>query len=87
MKTIELNYLPGDTCWIRDQDRECIIESVSIDENGITYYNWYNLDTGYDTCEVWDDGFFTTEDIGVTVFDTLADLEKAFPEDFDYDNE
>ena len=81
MKTVEVKYMPGDTCWVRGQHRECIIESVVVDENDITY-NWYNLDVGYDTTEVWDDGYFTSEDIGVTVFDTLEELENAFPGDF-----
>jgi hypothetical protein len=81
MKTVELNYLPGDKCWVKGQRFECIIEDVVIGQNGITY-NWYNLDIGYDTCEVWDDGYFTAEDIGKTVFNSLEDYEKAFPEDF-----
>ena len=81
MKTIELNFLPGDKCWVRGQRFECIIEDVIIGQDDITY-NWYNLDIGYDTCEVWDDGYFTAEDIGKTVFSSLEDYEKAFPEDF-----
>lgn len=83
MKTVELAYMPGDTCWVKGQYRECIIESVVIEADGITY-NWYNLDVGYDITEVWDDGDFTKDDIGKTVFDTLEELEKAFPEDFDF---
>ena len=81
MKTIELNFFPGDKCWVRGQRFECIIEEVIIGQDDITY-NWYNLDIGYDTCEVWDDGYFTAEDIGKTVFSSLEDYEKAFPEDF-----
>ena len=81
MKTVELNFLPGDKCWVRGQRFECIIEDVIIGKEDVTY-NWYNLDIGYDTCEVWDDGYFTAEDIGKTVFSSLEDYEKAFPEDF-----
>lgn len=81
MKTIELSYLPGDTCWVKGQYRECIIDEVIISENGITY-NWYNLDVGVDVTEVWDDGYFTNEDIGKTVFDSLEEYKKAFPEEF-----
>lgn len=86
MKTVEVKYMPGDACWVRGQYRECIIENVVIEKDGITY-NWYNLDVGYDITEVWDDGYFTGENIGKTVFDTLEELEKAFPEDFDFGDE
>lgn len=86
MKTVEVKYMPGDTCWVRGQYRECIIENVVLEKDGITY-NWYNLDVGYDITEVWDDGCFTGEDLGKTVFDTLEELEKAFPEDFDFGDE
>lgn len=86
MKTVELHFLPGDKCWVRGQRFECIIENVILNRVGnapvdITY-EWYNLDVGYDTCEVWDDGSFTSEDIDKTVFDSLEEWEKAFPEDF-----
>ena len=43
MKTIEIMYEPGDICWIRGQYRECIVESVIIEEDNITY-NWCNFD-------------------------------------------
>lgn len=86
MKTVEVKYMPGDTCWVKGQYRECIIENVVLEKDGITY-NWYNLDVGYDITEVWDDGYFTGDDICKTVFDTLEELEKAFPEDFDFGEE
>ena len=86
MRTVEVKYAPGDTCWVRGQYRECIIENVTIEKDDITY-NWYNLDVGYDITEVWDDGYFSEEDIGETVFDTLEEYEKAFPEDFDFGDE
>lgn len=84
MRTIELTYGPGDECWVRGQNRACYIESVMLEEQGITY-NWVNYDFGVDCTEVWDDGSFTSDDIGVTVFSTLEELEKAFPEDFAFD--
>lgn len=83
MKTVEVKYMPGDPCWVRGQYRECIIDNVVLEKDDITY-NWYNLDVGYDITEVWDDGYFSSEDIGKTVFDSLEELEKAFPEDFDF---
>lgn len=86
MKQFEVAFAPGDTCWVRGQTRECIIEEITINETGIMY-TWYNLDIGYDTTEVWDDGCFSSEDIGKTVFNSLEELEKAFPEDFDFGDE
>lgn len=84
MKTVSLQYMPGDECWVRGQFRICFIESIILDEQGITY-NWCNYDYGVDCTEVWDDGYFTSEDIGKTVFDSLEELEKAFPEDFNFE--
>ena len=86
MKNVDLHFSPGDKCWVRGQPFECIIEDIVLgsEPNGdlnITY-NWYNLDIGYDTYEVWDGGYFTDEDIGKTVFSSLEQWEKAFPEDF-----
>lgn len=81
MKTIELDFMPNDRCWVRGQYRECIIEDVIISSDGITY-NWYNLDIGVDTTEVWDDGCFKQDEIGLCVFKSLEEYEKAFPEDF-----
>ena len=80
MKNIDLNYLPGDELWIRGQDRVCIIENVILNKVGnatihVTY-EWYNLDVGPDVTEVWDDGSFTSEDIGKTVFDSLDEVKK-----------
>ena len=88
MKTVELTYLPGDECYIRGQDRTCYIENVSVrkDRSGnldITY-EWYNLDVGVDCTEVWDDGYFTPDDIGVTVFDSMEELQKAWPDHYDF---
>ena len=81
MKTVELKYMPGDECWVRGQFRACYIESISLDEQGVTY-NWVNYEHGVDVTEVWDDGCFTAKAIGTEVFDSLEELEKAFPEDF-----
>ena len=83
MKTFELHYQPGDKVWIRGQYRECIIDFIVIDQNDITY-NWYNLDVGVDITEVYDDGYFTIEDIGKTVFNSLREYEEHYPEDFEY---
>jgi hypothetical protein len=86
MNTVELKYMPGDACWVRGQYRACYIENIVLDEQGVTY-NWVNYDYGVDVTEVWDDGYFTTDDIGTSVFDSLEELEKAFPEDFAFGDE
>ena len=83
MKNFELHYQPGDKVWIRGQYRECIIDFIVIDQNDITY-NWYNLDVGVDITEVYDDGYFTVEDIGKSVFNSLREYEEHYPEDFEY---
>lgn len=83
MKNFELHYQPGDKVWIRGQYRECIIDFIVIDQNDITY-NWYNLDVGVDITEVYDDGYFTVEDIGKSVFNSLKEYEEYYPEDFEY---
>lgn len=82
MKTVELRYMPGDTCYVRGQYRTCYIENIILDEQGVTY-NWCNYDYGVDCAEVWDDGCFTPDDIGSTVFDSMEELKLAFPEDFE----
>ena len=38
MKTIEFAFLPGDTCWVRGQYRECIIENVLVEEKMGEHY-------------------------------------------------
>lgn len=86
MKTIELNYLPGDQVWIKGQYRVCYIDQVIIDKtnngNIETTYTWYNLDVGVDVTELWDEGDFTAEDIGKTVFSTYEELADAYPEEY-----
>ena len=86
MKTVELKYMPGDECWIRGQSRACYIDEITITEYGIGY-NWVNYDYGVDVTEVWDDGYFEVDDIGKTVFDSLEELQKAFPEDFKFEED
>ena len=88
MKNVELHYVPGDECWVQGQTRVCIIDQVILSEatNGdieVTY-TWCNFDHGPDVTELWDDGEFSSDDIGKTVFNSLEEYEKAFPEKFNY---
>jgi hypothetical protein len=87
MKTIELHFTPGDECYVKGQTRTCYIDQVIISKknNGepdITY-TWYNLDFGVDVTELWDEGDFSPEDIGKTVFTSIEEYQKACPEDFE----
>lgn len=93
MKIVELRYLPGDEVWVKGETRVCYIDQVILNKehNGdiFTTYTWYNLDIGVDVTEVWNEGDFTPEDIGKTVFDSIEEYQKAFPEEFecDYDGD
>lgn len=85
METVTLKYMPGDKCYVYGQNRTCYIESISITEQDIFYF-WCNYDVGVDCTEVWDEDCFTAKDIGVTVFDSMEELQKTFSslDDFDY---
>ena len=89
MKTVKLKYLPGDECYVRGQNRTCYIETVDITkaEDGSLEigYSWYNLDVGVECTEVWDDGYFNSDEIDINVFDSMEELQKAFPDDFNCD--
>jgi hypothetical protein len=91
LKTVELKYLPGDECYVRGQYRTCYIDNINISKDGKgnldIIYEWYNLDVGVDCTEVWDGGYFIEDEISVTVFDSMEELEKAFPDDFDFGEE
>lgn len=84
MKNFELDYLPGDEVWVKGQNRISIIDQVILgktDKGEIdVIYTWCNYDYGPDLTEVWDDGEFTPEDIGVNVFDTYEEYQEKCPE-------
>lgn len=86
MKIVELRYLPGDEVWIKGESRVCYIDQVILNKehngNIFTTYTWYNLDIGVDVTEVWNEGDFTPEDIGKTVFSTYKELADAYPEEY-----
>ena len=87
MKTVEVHYMPDDVVWVAGEYRECIIDQVIISKVGNRteiIYTWANYDYGVDVTELWNEGEFSSEDIGKTVFDSLEEYEKAFPEEFNY---
>ena len=77
-KTVTLDFVPGDKVYIKDERFVSIIERIVIDDD-ITY-EWYSLDHGLDVIEVWNEGSFTKEDIGKTVFASYVELLAAYPE-------
>lgn len=80
-KTIKLAYLPGDEVWIKGQDRVCIIDNISINKNDVgnlqVIYEWCNFDYGPDLIEVWDNGYFTDEDVDKITFKSFSEFEQA----------
>lgn len=81
MKQVKLEFLPGNECWVRGEYRPCYITRVVLEEDEVTY-EWANYDRGVDCTELWNDGYFTDEDIDILVFHSLEELEEAYPEDF-----
>lgn len=55
------------------------IDGIHIDENGIAF-SWAQYDIGVDITELWDEGEFTIEEIGKTVFLSREEAEKALKE-------
>ena len=55
------------------------IERIEITERGLEY-EWVKYDRGVDEVEVWDDGCFSSSDIGKTVFLSFEEYEKALSE-------
>ena len=88
MVSIDLKYIPGDEVWIKGQYRVCYIDQVILEKGNRgkiePTYTWYNLEYGVDCTEIWDDGYFTNDDIGKTVFDSFSEYAKAFPDDQEY---
>ena len=52
------------------------IERIYIDENGVSFA-WVQYDYGPDIVEVWDDGEFSIDEIGKTVFLTIEAKAEA----------
>ena len=59
----------GDTVYPLNADRrfKAFIERIVITAKGLEF-EWVQYDVGVDCTECWDDGLFTVDDIGKTVF-------------------
>lgn len=77
-KTIEFPCFVGDEVYFPDPaSMSGTIESIYIGENGKITFEWASGCYGPDGYEGYDDGDFTLEDIGKTVFLTKEELEET----------
>ena len=75
---IELPCKVGDTVYFPNEGYHdsAEIERIYIDENGVSFA-WVQYDYGPDIVEVWDDGEFSIDEIGKTVFLTIEAKAEA----------
>lgn len=67
----------GDMVYISGHRFSAQIDEIVLDSlNGVTF-NWTEYDVGPEMTELWDDGWFTIEEIGETVFLTREEAEEA----------
>lgn len=68
----------GDTVYLLNADPRfrAFIEKIEINADGLDFY-WVQYDVGVDCTETWDDGIFTVENIGKTVFLDETEYLKA----------
>lgn len=76
----------GDTVYISGHKFAAQIDEIVINAmDGITL-NWSEHDRGPELTELWDDGWFTPEDIGKTVFLTREEAEAVLQKEADREN-
>ena len=76
----------GDLVYISGHKYVAQIDEVTINAmDGITL-NWSEYDRGPELTELWDDGWFTPDDIGKTVFLTREEADAALKGDSNDDN-
>ena len=67
----------GDTVYFADPSHpSATIEGIKLSK-GETEYCWVQYDNGPEVCELWDEGYFTDDEIGETVFLTREAAEAA----------
>lgn len=79
---IELPCKVGDTVYfpVYESRWDCAeIDLIHITDKEIIF-EWVQYDRGYELTELWDNGEFTLEDIGKTVFLTREEAEKRLKE-------
>lgn len=62
-----------------DYHDSAIITQIEIDKQGIIFY-WAQYEYGVDVTELWDDGYFSIDEIGKTVFPIREQAEQAMKE-------
>lgn len=76
-KIVELPCKVGDTVYVTTTNRVTSqIEEIAIIKNDIVF-RWAQYDESYELTELWDEGEFSIEDIGKTVFLTRESAEAA----------
>ena len=67
----------GDMVYFANEDyhRSAEIDGIHIDEQGVSF-TWVQYEVGVDIVELWDEGDFNIDDIGKTVFLTMASISK-----------
>ncbi len=78
-KLLHLPCAVGSMVYITGEKYPCEITEVVIDRYGI-HFNWVSYEKSYELTEAWNDGDFTVDDIGKTVFLTPEEAEKALEE-------
>jgi hypothetical protein len=78
---IELPCAVGDTVYPLNADRSfrAFIERIEITADGVSF-DWVQYDVGPDCTETWDDGCFSVDDIGKTVFLDETEYLKSLAE-------
>lgn len=71
----------GDIVYSNDLDPrfDVEIERIVIEENAITF-EWVQYEKGYEVTECWDEGEFSLDDFGKTVFLTKEEAEAKLKE-------
>jgi hypothetical protein len=75
-KLIELQFNISDVVYIKGERFPCEIERIYLD----TYspdepiYEWVSYERGPEETEVWNDGIFTSADIGKNVFGSFEEM-------------
>lgn len=70
----------GDEVYIPGHRLAAQIDEITIDATNGVVLNWSEYEAGPELTELWDDGWFTPEDFGKTVFLTREEAEKALEE-------
>lgn len=71
----------GDLVYIPGHRLAAQIDEITIDATNGVILCWSEYEAGPELTELWDDGWFTPEDVGRTVFLTREEAEAALKEE------